>query len=114
MNTTLQNTILAHNQWVAGFPEDCPGAIPSLGNNLIGTLAGLISECPLTLQPTDLTGDPGLGDFTDNGEPGNGHFPLLETSQAINAGNDRACPKRDQIGNEREGSCDIGSIEFRP
>ncbi len=52
--------------------SDCFGPATSFGNNLIGDPSG----CTMTLQPTDLTGDPGLGPFTDNGTPGNGHFPL--------------------------------------
>jgi hypothetical protein len=86
----------------------CAGPITSLGHNLIGDPTG----CTLTLQPTDLTGDPGLGDFTDNGRPGNGHFPLLPISQAIDAGNDAVCPRTDQLGRRRIGPCDIGAIRF--
>src|SRR4051812_25456298 len=58
--------------------------VTSLGNNLIGNPAG----CDVSLQPGDLTGDPGLDVFTDDGTPGSGHFPLLPTSQAIDAGSD--------------------------
>ena len=107
----LQNTILALN--TARFPspqaDDCGGVVTSLGNNLIGDPTG----CRLTLLSSDLTGDPGLGDFTDNGRPGKGHFPLLSTSQAIDAGNDAVCPHTDQLGRRRLGPCDIGAIEFR-
>ena len=88
--------------------DDCTGPVTSLGNNVIGDPR----LCMITLQGTDLTGDPGLGTFTDDGTPGNGHFPLLATSQAIDAGNDSACPKRDQLGEKRRRPCDIGSIEF--
>jgi hypothetical protein len=106
----LQNTILALNMvGLFGRGPDCFGTVTSLGNNLIGDPTG----CTITLQPSDLTGDPGLGDFTDNGKPGNGHFPLLPTSQAIDAGNNAVCPKRDQLGKRRVGPCDIGSIAFR-
>jgi hypothetical protein len=80
-----------------------------LGHNLIGDPTG----CTITLQPSDLTGDPGFGPFTDNGRPGNGHFPLLPTSQAIDAGNDALCPRTDQLGRRRIGPCDIGAITFR-
>jgi hypothetical protein len=106
----LQNTILAHNTVAEpyGLGPDCSGPIISLGNNVIGDPTG----CTITLQPTDRTGDPGLGEFTDDGTPGNGHFPLLSTSQAINGGNDAACPKRDQLGARRDQPCDIGAIEF--
>jgi hypothetical protein len=54
----------------------------------------------------------GLGAFVDNGEPGNGHFELLANSPAIDAGNDNACTKRDQIGEQRRKICDIGAVEF--
>ena len=83
--------------------------VTSLGNNLIGDPTG----CTITLLPSDLTGDPGFGPFTDNGRPGNGHFPLLPTSQAIDAGNDAVCPRTDQLGQRRLGPCDIGAIAFR-
>jgi hypothetical protein len=110
---TLVNTILAGNL------EDCisqPAPFTSLGHNLIGNPAG----CTITLQASDLTGDPGLDAFTDNGRPGHGHFPLLTTSQAIDAGNDAVCPRQDQLGQRRvnirkvgTSICDIGAIEFR-
>jgi hypothetical protein len=108
----VANTILAGN-----IPDECRGAVTSLGHNLIGDPTG----CTITLQPNDLTGDPGLGPFTDNGGPGNGHFPLLPTSQAIDAGDDAVCPRRDQLGQRRvnirgvgTSRCDIGAIEFHP
>jgi hypothetical protein len=116
------NTILAGNtrqppgaSTSSRVPADCQGPVTSLGHNLIGEPTG----CTITLQPSDLTGDPGLGPFTDNGRPGNGHFPLLPTSQAIDAGDDAACPRRDQLGQRRvnirgvgTSRCDIGAIEF--
>ena len=106
---TLQNTILALNTvGQFGFFDDCRGPITSLGNNLIGV------NCGIALQPSDVTGDPGLGDFTDDGAPGNGRFPLLSGSAAINAGNDSACPVTDQLGTPRNGRCDIGAVEFYP
>ena len=113
----LLNTILAQNRLPddprfrppPGIGPDCAGSIISLGHNLIGDLTG----CTITLQPSDLTGDPGLGPFTDNGRPGNGHFPLLPTSQAIDTGNDAVCPRTDQLGRRRIGPCDIGAITFR-
>ena len=108
----LQNTIIARNDTTDGEvrgPSDCFGPVTSLGNNLIGDPTG----CDITLQPSDLTGDPGLGVFTDNGTPGNGHFPLLRTSQAIDAGNNAVCFRTDQLGRRRIGPCDIGAISFR-
>ena len=118
--TFLQNTLLARNVGLNQPGQDsrgpdCLGVVLSLGHNLIGDPTG----CTITLQPSDLTGDPGLGDVADNGTPGNGHVPLLSTSQAIDAGNDAVCPKRDQLGQRRvniprvgTSRCDIGAIEF--
>jgi hypothetical protein len=118
---TILNTIVAENTFDrppfsgSGGP-DCGGPITSLGTNLIGDP----TDCDIALHASDLTGDPGLGDFTDNGRPGNGHVPLLPTSQAIDAGNDAACPPRDQLGQRRvdilgvgTSRCDIGAIEFQ-
>jgi hypothetical protein len=109
----LLNTIVAGNseQQSPAPSPDCfgSGLLISFGNNLIGDPTG----CPITLQPGDLTGEPGLDTFTDNGRPGNGHFPLLPHSQAIDAGNNAACPRTDQLGQRRIGPCDIGAIEFR-
>ena len=106
----LQNTIVTgHTRGLFGAGGDCTGPVTTLGNNLIGDPTG----CTITLLPSDLTGDPGFGPFTDNGQPGNGHFPLLPTSQAIDAGNDAICPRTDQLGQRRIGPCDIGAITFR-
>jgi len=102
----LQNTIVADNTY-NGAPSNCFPT--SLGNNLIGDLSG----CHMTLLPSDLTGDPGLAPFRDEGAPGTGHYPLLSTSQAINAGSPAVCPKTDQLGEKRDKLCDIGSIEFQ-
>jgi len=110
---TLQNTILAGN--TANVGPDCDGPVTSLGNNIIGDPSG----CTIVLQPTDRTGNPGLGAFAE-GTPGRGHFPLLLTSQAIDGGNNDACSPTDQLGKPRvDGGpikddviiCDIGSIE---
>jgi hypothetical protein len=107
----LQNTILADNTR-NGTDFDCLGSITSLGNNIIGNP----HSCTVTLRLSDLTGDPRLGTFKDNGAPGNGHFPLLPNSRAIDAGNNAVCLANpvlatDQIGHSRIGVCDIGSIE---
>jgi hypothetical protein len=108
----LQNTIVALNT-TTGQPNpapDCLGPITSLGNNLIGDLSG----CNISLLPSDLIGDPGLGAFLDDGATGNGRFPLLAGSQAINAGNNAACQPTDQLDTPRLAACDIGAIEFYP
>jgi hypothetical protein len=106
---TLQNTILARN--IGGFSgPDCLGSVTSLGDNVVGDPTG----CDVDLQEgTDVTGDPGLSAYTDDGTPGQGHFPLLSPSPAINAGNPAVCPKTDQLGEKRVGICDIGAIEFQ-
>jgi hypothetical protein len=101
------NTILARN--TARNGPDCAGAVTSLGTNLVEDPTG----CTITLLPSDLIGDPGVGDFTDDGTPGNGHSPLLPGSPAIDVGNDAFCPPTDQLGQPRVGRCDIGAIEFQ-
>jgi hypothetical protein len=110
--TAIVNTILARNRAVdsRGVPvaADCVGNLTSLGNNIIGDPSG----CTVTLLLSDLTGDPGLGRFKDNGRPGNGHYPLRPTSHAIDAGHDAVCPGVDQLGRPRIGPCDIGAIRF--
>jgi hypothetical protein len=105
---SLQNTILALNT-ASRFGQDRFGDIKTVGNNLIGDTTG---NCRISLLPSDLTGDPGLGDFTDDGTPGNGHFPILAGSQVIDAANQDACPATDQLGSPRVGICDMGSVEF--
>lgn len=102
---TVQNTLLALHE-----AQDCSGTIASLGHNLIEDPTG----CDIALQDTDLTGNPRLGPFTDDGTPGHGHVPLLAGSPAIDAGNDDACPDTDQLGQPRVDRCDIGAIEFQP
>jgi hypothetical protein len=110
----LQNTILAHNVCGAGgtIPSNCSslgGTLLSLGNNLIGDL----TRCSIDLLPSDRVEDPDLDDYADDGSPGHGHYPLLPGSPAINAANPTVCPKTDQLGEKRVGTCDIGAIEFQ-
>ena len=109
----LQNTILAQNTATAG--PDCHGLVNSRGNNLLGDPAG----CNVALLQSDLTGDPGLGQFVDPGIPGQGRLPLLPYSPGIDAGNAKACPSTDQLARPRSHShglpaCDIGAVEFFP
>jgi hypothetical protein len=94
---TLQNTILAGNRVSVSLPPpppgglqgpDCFGAITSLDHNLIGDP----TDCTISLLGNDLIGDPGLAEFTDDGTPGGGHFPLLASSQAIDRASPEACP----------------------
>jgi hypothetical protein len=110
----IQNTIVAGNSAPVG--ADCAiNGSTSLGNNLVGDPIG----CNILLLASDLTGDPALAALIDDGRPGNGHFPLLGTSPAIDSGNNNACPLTDQIGQSRldgdgDGQvvCDIGAVEF--
>jgi predicted outer membrane repeat protein len=114
---SLRGTILAQNLHLSGGPPigDCAGALSlsSAGHNFLG-------KCDMSLQDTDLGGDPRLDALADDGTPGNAHLPLLSGSPAIDAGGTAPqsheagdCPPRDQINRRREGACDIGAIEFR-
>ena len=105
----LQSTVVARN--LDGFGEDfdCGGPVTSRGHNVIGDPTG----CTISLQPTDLIGDPGLDAYADDGLPGHGHYAPLADSVLINAGDDTACPPTDQLGNPRVGPCDIGAVEFQ-
>jgi len=114
--TAVQNTIVAgntvSNRFGAVTGPDCSGTIISIGSNLFGDPSG----CTVNLQPSDLTGDPGLGSLVGTEEealPGQTYYPVLAGSPVINKGNPNACPQVDQLGNPRVGICDIGSIEFR-
>jgi hypothetical protein len=119
--SSLQNTILARNDASEG--PDCFLSVDSLGHNLIGSP----TDCAITLQPSDLTDDPGLGSFLDSGASGNGRFPLLDTSPAIDKGDNQVCSSDpvlagDQLGKPRSAAgtvdgvrtCDIGAEEFFP
>jgi len=105
----LQNTILALNT-ATGSGPDCFGPVISRENNLLGDAGG----CTITLLSGDLMGDPGLAPFADAGVPGRGHFPLLPESPAIDAGHPAVCLPTDQLGRPRQGSCEIGAVEFQP
>jgi hypothetical protein len=72
------------------------------------------------LAASDLTGDPGVGDFVDDGTPGRGHVPLLPGSRAIDAipwgangcGTTLYSDQRWQARPESAGgACDIGAYE---
>jgi hypothetical protein len=110
----IQNTIVANNlSGSVGFSPDCRGTITTLGNNLVGDPSG----CDINLQPSDLTGDPGLGSLVgteEDASPGQAYYPVLAGSPVIDKGNLNACPPTDQLGNARVGVCDIGAIEFEP
>jgi hypothetical protein len=113
-NVKLQNTIVADNTFRAigtGTTRgpDCFGTIQSLGNNLIGDTTG----CDIDLQPTDLTGDPGLDSLVEEALASQTFYPVLANSPLIDQGNPDACPEIDQLGNPRVGTCEIGAVEFQ-
>ena len=112
----VRNSIIAGNTFrgdgQSNVGIDCFGTITSFGNNLVGDPSG----CGINLQPSDLTGDPGLGIFVGGGEddlPGRAFYPVLAGSAVIDKGNPNACLQTDQLGNLRVGICDIGAVEFR-
>jgi hypothetical protein len=101
----VYNTIVSGRQ-ILGHPA-CFGQVTSLGNNLFSD-----GSCAVTLLADDHTGDPRLGDFTDDGTPGHGFLPLLRRSPALNAADPGACLPTDQRGHKRTAKgCDIGAIE---
>ena len=110
----LQNTIVAGNTInpeAEGRGFDCAGMVTSVGNNLVGDP----TDCDINLQPSDLTGDPGLGPLAGTEEdvpPARAFYPVLAGSAVIDKANPAACPETDQLGNPRVGTCDIGAIEF--
>jgi CSLREA domain-containing protein len=118
-SSILQNNIIAEN---TGSDCSIHGSmeVTSLGYNLIA------DSCDIGIRPGDIILgiggiiDPLLGDFTDDGTPGGGHFPLLAGSPAIDAAAEENCTCKDQIGNSRSDGeddgrivCDIGAIEFQ-
>jgi hypothetical protein len=106
----LQNTILALNTAPGVLGPDCFGRIISRGHNLTGDTA----DCTIQRRANDLVGDPGLGDFADDGASGQVYVPLLPVSRAIDAGDRAACPPTDQLGHSRFNVCDIGAVECTP
>ena len=105
----LQYTILSVNSSrLPQFCRECFGPITSLGNNIIGDL----NVCDINLLSSDLTGDPGLGAFVDDGMPGRGHFPLNPGSQAVDAGNNTSFPSIYLLCNHHIFPFDILSISF--
>ena len=109
---TLTNTIFSHTGDNCGISS---GTITSNGNNLATD-----ATCNLTVAGDKPTTPAGLDSFTDDGTPGNGHFPLLATSDAIGMGNLTVCTTTpvdnlDQLGQMRgsdgDVTCDMGAIE---
>src|SRR5258708_38227546 len=83
----LVNTLLA-----GGSPNNCAGAIVSLGHNLSSD-----ATCPLTATG-DLSGtNPLLGTFQNNGGPSWTIMPSA-SSPAVNGGDNANCPRLDPRG----------------
>jgi hypothetical protein len=102
------NTLVAYSS-----PNNCAGALTSLGHNLDSA-----NDCNF-LEPTDLRNtDPRLGPLQDNGGPTLTRA-LAPASPAIDAGDNATCPNTDQRGASRpvDGNrdglalCDIGAFE---
>lgn len=136
VSISLSNNIITGNLAISGGNDgdDLYASYPvsgvSLFYNVLGPAADFVSgeSEDLVVRSANYTQgfntnqDPQLGVFTDNGISGNGHFPLLAISPAIDAGNNDECPETDQLGmprpvdgnNDGIATCDIGSIEFSP
>ena len=108
---SASSTLALHNTIISG-PSDpsafaCHGKVTSLDNNLF-----FDPNCAVALLPHDRTGDPGLGDYIDFGQPGRGFFLLTSNSPALDSADLAACLPTDQRGSERTGAgCDMGAVE---
>lgn len=61
-----------------------------------------------------ISGDPELGDLTNNGGPTKTHA-FNSASIARDSGDNALCPSYDQTGNLRtDGACDLGAVEYDP
>ena len=105
---SLINSILLGNTQNNG---ECDGSIVSNGSNIIG-----VSKCAGSAgDTTDLTTAGILGGQTGDG-PGGLHYPLVAsaTNPAVNKVGVEKCPLQDQLGQPRNGACDIGAVEAKP
>lgn len=103
-----RGALLGRNSGV-GDDDDCYATVDSQGRNLISVVGG---GCMGQFDhPTDLVGNPGIGQLGRNGGPTK-TVPLKRGSRAVDAGG-RDCPARDQRGVRRPQGrrCDIGSFE---
>ena len=118
----ISHSVVADNSVTRSGPSDCHGAMMSGGHTALGTDA---DNCSLQQrQRSDLVNiDARLGDFEDNGDAGNAHYPLLADSPLIDAAGrvSKTCSPRDQLGHrrvdgDRDGqiACDIGAVEWIP
>jgi hypothetical protein len=116
--TSLGTTVLVKNTIVSGNTLDnCDtaqlgGAISSQGHNVSSD-----DTCNFTKPTDELNTNSRLGALANNGGPTDTRA-LLAGSPAVDAGNNAACPLRDQRGIARKDgdkngtvTCDIGSFE---
>lgn len=108
----LSNSIVANNNGGNNFYNVRTGIFTSQGYNLSNNWNGL------TTVASDLTGDPKLGDLSDNGGPTQTHA-LLDGSPAIDTGNNTVCAADPVNGKDQRGVtrpqgtvCDIGAYEY--
>ena len=107
---TMNNTIIANNTAGVSGP-DCRGTVTA---NF--TLIETILNCSITGGNNVFNSDPLLTLLDANGGgtislPTLTHFPL-DTSPALNAGNNVTCLATDERGNPRPvGTCDMGAVE---
>lgn len=106
--TSLQNSIVIGN----GSPADCsptdPGAVfVSLGFN-INPLGG---SCGAPVASDKPNANPELTGLVTLDRPAGLYLALQPASAAIDAGNPLTCAALDQLGQTRNGTCDIGAVE---
>lgn len=127
----LANSILAGNMALSPGvkgPDCFGGNVKSNGHSILGNVA----DCVIAVQQGDQITNPRLGGFVNPGSPGQGRFPLLSISPAIDAGESILCTDAlnfpelasDQLKKPRSvdgkpdgmylRACDIGAVEFFP
>jgi hypothetical protein len=100
-NTILDN-VTGGNCFVDG------AALFSIGHNLATDNTCKLSNVGDHQNVADLK----LAAYTDPGTAGDGRYPLLPGSPAIDAGTNAGCTATDQMGETRVGACDIGAVEY--
>ncbi|MBI2343086.1 MAG: DUF4215 domain-containing protein [Deltaproteobacteria bacterium] len=117
----FHNVLLLNNVLYTGVNGDCfqggGGGIFSLGHNLVGTTCQGFTPEASDQVPEDPS-LAGVGNYFPSPEAGKGHCLLGDASLALNAGDTTRCTdagdlqlSHDQIGQARNGACDIGAIE---
>lgn len=118
-NTTLYNSLVAVNlRSTSSFRDDINGLVnASSSHNLVSVntgLSGISNGINNNLIGTSASPVIALlGLLADNGGSTQTHA-ILQSSPAVNAGNDATCPPTDQRGVLRVAICDIGAFEYVP